>query len=249
MTKQRFWEIDFIRGIAILLMFYFHAVWDLVSFDAIDIDMSSFAWQIFGKSIGFTFVFIAGLSLTLGYNKAVEKNVNAWCIFWQRGLILLGLGLIISIVTYFIFDRQYVRFGILHLLGTAIIIAYPFLQLTWIWNAILGCILISLGNYLLTYGVAYPWLLPFGLMPWGIVMVDYYPLLPWFGVVLWGIAGGKIIYKQGKRQYNLKDYSSIWAIDWVAYLGRRALFIYLIHQPIIIGFSILTGLLPLSAFS
>lgn len=249
MTKQRFWEIDFIRGIAVLLMFYFHAVWDLVSFDVIEIDMSSFAWQIFGKSIGFTFVFIAGLSLTLGYNRASEQNTNPWRIFWQRGLVLLGLGLIISIVTYFIFDRQHVRFGILHLLGTAIIIAYPFLQLTWILNAILGCILISLGNYLLTCGVAYPWLLPFGLMPWGIVMVDYYPLLPWFGVVLLGIAGGKIIYKQGKRQYNLKDYSSISAINWVAYLGRRSLFIYLIHQPIIIGFSVLTGLLPLSAFS
>jgi uncharacterized membrane protein len=249
MTKQRFWEIDFIRGIAVLFMFFFHAVWDLVSFDTIDINMSSFPWQLFGKSIGFIFVFIMGLSLTLSYNKAIEKNVSAWRIFWRRGAILFGLGLIISIVTYFIFDRQYVRFGILHLLGTSIIIAYPLLRLSWWQTATLGCLLILIGNHLLTFGVDYPWLLPFGLMPWRIVMVDYYPLLPWFGVVLLGITGGKLIYKQGDRQYFLKDYSNIWAIDWIAYLGRHSLFVYLIHQPIIIGFLLLTGLLPLSAFS
>lgn len=245
MTSNRFWEIDFIRGIAVVLMLFFHTVWDLASFDVILINISSFSWQLFGKSIGFIFIFILGLSLTLSQNKEAQNNSNIWHKFLQRGSILLGLGLLISIVTYFIFDRQYVRFGILHLLGTSIILAYPLLRLSWWHNTIFGCALIVLGNYLLTLGVDYPWFIPFGLMPWDISMVDYYPIFPWFGAVLLGMAAGNLLYYRGDRQFRLEDYSKLFLVNWLAFLGRHSLFIYLIHQPIILFFFVLTGIIPL----
>jgi uncharacterized membrane protein len=242
-TTRRFWEIDFIRGIAVILMIFFHATWNLVSFGAIDTDILSFSWQLFGKSIGFIFVFILGLSLTLSRAREIKHNNSMWLRLCRRGATLLGLGIIVSIATYLIFDRQYVRFGILHLLGSSIILSYPFLKLSWRWNCLLGCIIIAIGNYLLTLGVGFPWLLPLGLMPWGILMVDYYPLLPWFGAVLFGIAAGNVFYASGDRQFTLKDYSTTFSIDWFIFLGRHSLAIYLIHQPIILAFLSLTGII------
>jgi uncharacterized membrane protein len=252
MTIKRFWEIDFIRGVAVVLMLFFHTIWDLASFDAIALNVSSFSWQLFGKSIGFIFIFILGLSLTLSQNKETKNNSSVWRKSLRRGSILLGLGSIVSIVTYFVFDRQYVRFGILHLLGTSIILAYPFLRFSWWHNAIFGCSLIALGNYLLTLGVDYPWFIPFGLMQWGVSMVDYYPIFPWFGEVLLAIAAGNLIYYRGDRQFRLEDYSNLFFINWLVFLGRHSLFIYLIHQPIILGLLVLTGIIPLfegSSFS
>ncbi len=245
MTTKRFWEIDFIRGIAVVLMIFFHTIWDLAYFETIAFNISSFSWQLFGKSIGFIFIFILGLSLTLSQTKESSNNSSVWHKFIRRGSILLGLGLIISIVTYFIFDRQYVRFGILHLLGTSIILAYPFLRFYWWFNAIFGCILIAVGNCLSTFSIDYPWLIPLGLRQWGISMVDYYPIFPWFGAVLLGIAAGNLIYFQGDRQFILEDYSSLFFINWLAFLGRHSLFIYLIHQPIIFALLVLTGIIPL----
>jgi uncharacterized membrane protein len=243
MKSQRFWEIDAVRGIAIVCMIFFHTVWDLAAFDRISWNMGSAPWQLFGRSIGFVFLFIFGISATL----SSQKNLNSSYLLEKIGKRSVFLGVlagIISIVTYFVFGREYVRFGILHLLGTSVLLSYFCLALSWQWKIALGLGCISLGNYFLSFAVDYPWLLPFGLMPWGISMVDYYPLLPWFGVVLWGMAGGNLFYPQAKRNFILPDYSNVFPCKIFAFFGRHSLAIYLIHQPLIFLVLVLMGIIP-----
>ena len=65
--------------------------------------------------------------------------------------------------------------------------------------------------------------------------IDYFPLFPWFGVALFGIAIGSILYKDGERRFSFPDlsrYKPVFAFSW---LGKHSLAIYLIHQPIIVG--------------
>ena len=76
---------------------------------------------------------------------------------------------------------------------------------------------------------------PLGIYPKAIDMVDYYPLIPWFGVVLLGIAVGKWIYPNGTRLFSLPDLGGNAISKALRYLGRNSLVVYLVHQPVLIG--------------
>lgn len=91
-------------------------------------------------------------------------------------------------------------FGILHLIGVSIILAYPFLQLRYA-NLLAGVSVIAAGIYLetLDFLSESPWLLPLGVMYEGFFMPDYRPLWSWFGVVLIGIFVGNLAYGSGWR--------------------------------------------------
>lgn len=158
----------------------------------------------------------------------------------RRGAQIFGFGLVITAVTYFTVRDQYVRFGILHLLGASIVLATPFLRQPPLISVAWGLALILLGSYLNTQFVPFPWLTWFGLPQSGLVMADYYPFLPWFGVALLGVAAGKLFYPEGRRGFVLPELSSFAPVRALRFLGRHSLTIYLIHQPMILG--VLVGL-------
>jgi uncharacterized membrane protein len=138
-----------------------------------------------------------------------------------------------------------VAFGILHLIGISIILAYPFLGLRFT-NLVLGVLIFATGQYILAqdlYSQSF-WLLPFGVVPEGVIMPDYRPLLPWFGVVLIGLFLGNVVYGDGRRPAVLEEVPVL-ARPLVP-LGRNSLFIYLIHQPIIIALLAVTGVVDLN---
>jgi uncharacterized membrane protein len=64
-------------------------------------------------------------------------------------------------------------------------------------------------------------------------MPDYRPLFPWFGVVLLGLFAGNVFYGDGKRPALLAGKAPAAARPLLP-PGRNSLFIYLIHQPILI---------------
>jgi uncharacterized membrane protein len=70
-----------------------------------------------------------------------------------------------------------------------------------------------------------------GLMTYKPATEDYVPFIPWFGVVLLGIALGHRLYRQGYL-YNLP--SSIWE-KRLATVGQHSLLIYMLHQPLLLG--------------
>jgi uncharacterized membrane protein len=66
-------------------------------------------------------------------------------------------------------------------------------------------------------------------------MVDYYPLLPWGGAALLGVACGRLNYPDGRRRLSLPDLSAAAPVRALRFLGRHSLLIYLLHQPILLG--------------
>jgi len=80
-------------------------------------------------------------------------------------------------------------------------------------------------------------MVPLGIHPHGFYTLDYEPLFPWFGVILIGIAVGVWLYPKGNRRFSL----SFWGenvppvLKFFSFLGRHSLFVYLGHQPVILG--------------
>lgn len=234
--KGRFWEIDFLRGIAIIVMILFHFIYDLNHFSIIYYKLWKGPFAYAASITASIFVILVGISLTISYNKR-KKLFSLSTIrfqFLKRGLKLLGLGLIITVVSWIIIPERFVIFGILHCIGVCIILSIPFIPYTRL-NLIIGSVLIAMGLYLRLFTFGFSWLLPFGFLPPKYFTIDYFPLLPWFGVVLVGIAFGNFFYPEGKRRFHLQDQSSMKIPQKICFIGRYSLPIYFIHQPIIVG--------------
>ena len=234
---ERFWEIDFTRGIALVMMLVSNFVTDL-QFFANYAAFSLFWWWL-ARITAFIFVFLVGISLNISYNKAKKEGTANFSKFLKRGLFIFGLGLLITVVTYFTIPQAYIRFGVLHLIGLSIILAYPFMKLKRGVSLWLGLAFIVLGSVLSAITLNTGAFLLIGLTPSGFVSVDYFPLLPWFGVVLCGLYFGKLWYAKGERKFNLKHELS--KKNPICFLGRNTLWIYLIHQPIFIAILYLLG--------
>ena len=215
----------------------FHFAWDLSYFGVADIDILSTPWQVFARSIASMFIFVMGVSLTLSDNRLQQQTGRTapFTKYLFRGSQIFGLGLIITIATYFFIGRGFVIFGILHLLGLSIVLAYPFLRWSRWVSLVAGLCIIGLGIYVDGVVVFYPWLIWLGVKQFGKAMVDYYPLLPWFGVALLGVFTGYTLYPQGLRGFALPNWTDISLIRGLRFLGQHSLLIYLVHQPVLIG--------------
>jgi uncharacterized membrane protein len=238
--SNRFWEIDTFRGIAIIMMIIYHIIFDLFYFEIYDKNLSSLPLRFFLYSIGIMFLVIVGISLHISYSKArqnlTEKQLKIK--FIRRGSMIFGLGILITIATWVYPHEGFILFGILHCIGLSIILAYPFLKM-YVKNLILGVIFIIAGIFLMQFTFGFNYLLFLGFVPDNFYTLDFFPLLPWFGMVLIGIFIGKYLYKDDKRRFSLSDLSNKSLIKGLSFLGRHSLLIYLVHQPIIVGFILL----------
>ena len=135
-----------------------------------------------------------------------------------------------------------VIFGILHLIGVSIILAYPFLRYRFL-NVVLGLTVIAVGVYMQARDVSSEsaWMAPLGVVPDNLFMPDYRPLLPWFGVVLLGIFFGNAVYLAWRRRKPASEMPSY--VAPLAFLGRNTLFIYLVHQPVFIAVLFALGMI------
>ena len=234
-ARSRLWEIDTVRGLAVVAMIFFHFMWDLQFFGLTSVNVFSSGWQTFARSIGSTFIFVMGLSLTLDAARTRGDDRGLWRRNLRRGAVIFGCGLLVSLATFAVVGNEFVRFGILHLAGASIIFATPFVRArAWV-SALVGLLVIGVGAFLQTRAVSFPWLIPFGIRQAGVTMVDYYPLLPWFGVALLGIAFGQTAYSQGVRHFMLPELNGALVVRGLRLLGRHSLVIYLVHQPVLIA--------------
>jgi uncharacterized membrane protein len=227
----RLWEIDALRGMAVILMVFFHFVWDLQFTGLAEVDVFSRPWQTFARGIGASFLMLLGMSLTLRASRG--RLTTSYTL--RRAGLLLGLGMLISLATYLFAGASYVRFGILHLLGIATLLVFPFTGLSAVVSAITGAVFIVTGFMLAQMAVPFPWLIWLGVSQQGVTMVDYYPLLPWAGFALLGVALARFIYPHSVRRFPLPNIASLPALRVLRFLGAHSLSIYLLHQPILLS--------------
>jgi len=237
-THKRFWEIDLLRTVAIVMMITFHVLYLLNYFNIHNTGVPGVHygfWWWFPRVTGGTFIFVAGVSLTITYSRV--KRMSG---FMLRGLKIFAWGMGITLLTWLVARDEYVGFGILHFFGIAFILAPIFTRFRYI-NLIVGAALMVAGIYLEGIFFDFPWLFWLGLMPHGFRTLDYWPLLPWFGLFLVGMFCGKILYPQGNRRFNIHEFSNP-VTSALTLPGRHPLVIYLAQWPIVIG--VLLALYP-----
>lgn len=239
--RERVWEIDVLRGIAVVAMVLYHFSYDLAYFVGL-FDVGFFRSGVgldIGRAIGGSFIFLAGLSLALSYGRASRSSGRKLFLkYLGRGLRIFSYGLLITFATWVFVPREMILFGILHLIGASIILAYPFLGLK-LPNGALGLVCIAIGLYLRGFSADHPWLAWLGIRP-DSLMLDYWPIFPWFGVALLGIFAGNTLYG-GASKRAAGTTPPLPAVRPLAFLGRHSLSVYLVHQPILIATLILLG--------
>jgi uncharacterized membrane protein len=237
--------VDAARGVAIIMMIVYHSTYDLDTLGRYGIQSTTGYWAHFADVTAGLFLFLVGVSLAIS---RARTSLTGWRLFGKylaRGLRILAYGMVLTVV-FLALGMGVVAFGILHLIGISIILAYPFLGLRFT-NLVLGVIIFAAGQYILAqdlYSQSF-WLLPFGVVPEGVIMPDYRPLLPWFGVVLIGLFFGNVVFGDGRQPAVVEDKAPVLAKPLLP-LGRNSLFVYLIHQPIIIALLAVTGVVDLN---
>jgi uncharacterized membrane protein len=250
-SNERLWEIDALRGVAIIMMVIYHFTYNLDQFGSFDIGANAGNWQRFANFTAFMFVSLVGVSLVLSYSRATARFENEWLLarkYVLRGLRILGYGMLVTVVVWLAAPGGSIIFGILHLIGLSIIFSYPFLRQP-VLALVAGLSLITLGMVMGYPRVDFPWLIWLGFRPEGIgAMYDYRPMIPWFGVALFGIYAGYMHYRGGIRQFWLPDLSGFAPVRWLMKAGQYSLAIYLIHQPVILIVLDVTGVIDLGIF-
>jgi uncharacterized membrane protein len=226
--------------VAIIMMVVYHTAYDLDALGGYDIDATSGNWALFADATAGLFLFLVGVSLAISRARTSLTGLRLFGKYLARGLRILAYGMILTGV-FLILQMGVVAFGILHLIGVSIILAYPFLRLRYT-NLVLGALIYVLAQEPTSNGY---WLLPFGVVPEGVMMPDYRPLLPWFGVVLIGLFFGNVLYADVRRPSSLPNKEPLLSRPLLP-LGRNSLFIYLIHQPIVIAVLALMGIISLN---
>jgi uncharacterized membrane protein len=241
--------VDAARGVAIGMMVVYHLMYDLDYFGGYPIESTSGFWARFADATASAFLFLVGVSLAISYARASAGHPGRSLFgkYLLRGIRIFAYGMALTVV-FLVFGMGVVAFGILHLIGVSIILAYPLLRYRFA-NLFLGLSLLAAGVYMRIEGLSSqsPWLLPFGVVPENLVMPDYRPLLPWFGVVLLGVFAGNVVYSGGRRPALFAGKAPAVARPLLP-LGRNSLFVYLIHQPILIALLAAFGVIQIELF-
>ncbi|MDW5415243.1 heparan-alpha-glucosaminide N-acetyltransferase [Iodobacter sp. CM08] len=207
---------DLLRGIAVVLMVLFHFSFDLAYFGVWSVQTNiDPEWVALRTLIVSLFAAVAGLCA------GAQPS-------WQRQLRLLACAGAATLGSWFIFPNAIIWFGVLHFFFVAGLIA-PLFRNKPRLCLVLGLLLILLGVLLQATLFDQPALAWLGMMTYKPRTEDYVPMLPWFGVVLLGIAAQTMLPAQWLAQGGQRQLAPL------RWLGKHSLIIYLIHQPILFG--------------
>ena len=232
--------IDYVRGIALLYMIFFHLTFDLAFVVPTEWGKAAF-YANEGVAVLDTsaFILLAGISCAFS-----RSNL-------RRGGRLLAVALAFTVVTAFFFPGEAIYFGILHLMSVGMILwgAFDeFLKKAPAAVMIPLCAVIFTLTYQISKGFIgiqglFEWsvpqellannlLYPLGFIKGGFLSVDYVPLLPWLFLFLGGAYIGGLLTKYRDR---LPDFCFADPLPWLGFIGRHTLIVYIVRQPVMLG--------------
>lgn len=234
----RYALIDGIRGLAIVNMIVYHAVWDLVYLYGFEwawyLGLPGALWQ---QAICWTFILVSGFCLPLSSHPL------------QRGVEVSLAGLAVTMVTLVLMPQAFIVFGVLTCIGACMILlglARPLLdKLRPVSGlAALGCFLLFLlsrplpdgylgiGDWVLVSldPALYANLLTtfFGFLAPEFYSADYFPLFPWLFLFATGYFLYQWLAERGRLHVFIAGHCRF--LEWA---GRYSLWIYLLHQPVL----------------
>lgn len=223
--------VDVARGVAIAAMVAFHFAFDLSQAGLIATDVANHpGWRLFAGAIGGSFLTLVGVSLVLAARDGLDRAA-----FLRRLAMVAGGAALVSAATLVVMPQAWIFFGILHLIAVASVLGLLVLH----WPAGLLAVAAA-AAFALPWLVAHPaldrpWLLFTGLSRAGVTTADFYPVLPWFGFVLVGMAVARFAVGRGldRRLAGLPARGRL--ARALGGAGRHSLLIYLVHQPVLIA--------------
>ncbi len=236
MNNKRYLILDEIRGLALLNMIAYHACWDLVYMFGMNWAWyksdAAYIWQ---QGICWAFIFLSGFCLPLGKRKV------------RRGLTVFVCGLVITAVTLLVMYDDRVIFGVLTLIGTAMLLTALLEPLLKKCPPAVG-FTVSFLLFLLTKKVNSGYLgfgnlrlltLPktlyrnifttfLGFPASGFYSTDYFSLIPWIFLFLAGFYLYAFVQKK-----DLLKHLPVGRIRPLQVLGQHSLPIYMVHQVVL----------------
>ena len=234
-ANERYNLIDVIRGAAIVSMVIYHLCYDIFQVYGVDTHfyqrLPVIVWE---RSICMSFILVSGISLHFSRHA------------WKRGIIINLCGIAVTVVTVLAMPSQQIWFGVLNLIGCAMLITHALRNLldrlppaagtagfgllfVLTYGAPKGFIglfsfrLLELPRFL--YGCKY--LAFLGFPAKGFYSADYFPLLPWLFLYIVGYLLWRLIRERGWVEVFRRDCPPL------SFIGRHSLLIYLVHQPVL----------------
>ena len=194
--------IDAARGIAIVAMVVYHFSWDLRFFGFIATDVASApGWVIFARLIAGSFLFLVGVGLVLAARGGIDRRR-----FLIRLAMIAAGASAVSLGTWFAIPNAFVFFGILHLIAVSSVLGLLFLRLPALAPVLRWPPASSWPGSTVSLPIFdQPWLLWIGLGTVPPVSNDYTPIVPWFGVVLAGMATAKLLLAEPARRHRARS--------------------------------------------
>ena len=252
-SSQRIWELDFLRGVCVLLMVFDHFMFDIAEmFDA--------AWLDSGKASVIHIVELAQQYIDASSLRNTTQHIVVWifailcgisCSFsrsnLKRGVQASIIAGIITIVSYYM--GAPIKFGILHMFAFSILF-------WWLIDTIcchnkmitagvcmfIGIMIITMHQgFMATYNNNaqafsdnnnFYFIGEFMVGETGFYSADYYPIFPTTGYMLIGATLGVLLYSKKKSLLpHLGKY------DWYkpfAFWGKIAIWVYALHQVVVV---------------
>ncbi len=241
-TPGRLGRVDALRGLAMVWMTVYHFVFDLNHFHLVrpqDFYFDPFwTWQRTG---------IVGLFLlTAGMGQALAVRAGqGWPRFWRRWAQVAGCALLVTVGSWWMFPHSWISFGVLHGMAVMLLITRWALLRglggAWPWG--LGTLLVAAGPLGSAWLQAQPpgalaaafdsrWLNWLGFVTHKPPTEDFVPLLPWLGVMWWGVGAAQWLQARAPGALAQPPGRTGAALGW---LGRWSLSYYMLHQPVLIG--------------
>lgn len=235
--SRRMALFDVVRGFSVISMVLFHFCYDLRFIYGFDLDFFRPPFQdVWRASISWTFLFIAGCMCSFsrnGYKRSLRYLAAAAAIFVVTTIVAvdvpISFGIIFcmgasTLIESFLSHRGVVLKG----LPTAALLLVAFIAFQGVTRGYIGFgpLIVHLPRAL----YATPYLSFLGFPGGGFASGDYYPILPYTLMYLVGASVGRHLRETGFPSlfYNVE-------CKPLAFVGRHALPVYLIHQPVLIG--------------
>ena len=236
--KRRYYLLDAVRGICILGMIVYHTLFDIVAFFGVPVNESFLVVVNIIRDFGACcFICLSGICIHFGGRPL------------KRVIKLFVAGFIVSLVSFFAVPDMPIYFGILTFMGIAGLLMIPLKnlldKLPPVFMTVLCFTLFMLSfeisdGYIGYYGLfitSLPEFLYknlftafFGFPFIGFATSDYYPLMPWIFMFFFGF----FLWKVMKKSDKLMNFFSF-RVKALEKVGKWSLYIYMAHQPVIMG--------------
>ena len=241
--RTRLHLLDALRGFLLLNMIAYHGLWNLVNLFGVNLPWYNatpgYCWQQF---ICWSFILLSGFCWSMSRSHV------------KRGLLVFGGGMAVSLVTGLVMPENRILFGILTCIGSCMLLLTALEKGLRKLPAPMGAalsfalflLLRNCGSGTLGFeGFAFcplpAWLYRNDLTAYlgfphsSFFSTDYFPLLPWFFLFVTGY----FLFHAGKARGRNEKLFAKGQLPLLNFLGRNSLLVYLLHQPVLYGLSML----------